>query len=516
MQQFNYHFLKHLSPALDTKLKGATLISCFSQNKNELILEFLQQDIPFYIKAILDGEVSLICFPEQYARAKKNSVDLFPQVFNRKVEKIEQFENERAFAIHLTQDFSLLFKLHGKLANVVFFNKQKATALFKSSLPNDLNIQLSELHRPIDQSVEAIKTSSYDLKSIFPTFDKHIHRTINNLGFQEANEERKEEILSSISAQLNQRLFYITFSPTCLWLIKPDSAYDDFQDPILASNVYANSFLSTYHLDRDKRVILGKVRSEIKKSKSYITKSKAKLSEIQHGRSYEELANIIMANLHMQVETGTKKIKLLDFYNNEEIEIKLNPRVSLQANAEVYYRKSKNQKIEIDQLQTNIDSKEAKLLELQSKLENVENVTSHKELKPYLSYQKQKDQGTKKNLPYTSVTIDGYEVRIGKNAKANDELTLKLSQKNDLWLHARDVAGSHVVIKSINNQDQYPDPVIEKAAQLAAWHSKRKSDTLCPVIYTLKKYITKSKGAPAGAVKVNQEKVVLVEPARSV
>ena len=100
---------------------------------------------------------------------------------------------------------------------------------------------------------------------------------------------------------------------------------------------------------------------------------------------------------------------------------------------------------------------------------------------------------------------------VGKNARYNDELTLKVANKNDLWLHAKDVAGSHVVIRDQAGK-KIPREVLEAAAQLAAWYSKRKTDSLCPVIYTPKKYIRKRKGDPPGAVVVEKEDVIMVVP----
>ncbi|MEQ8810389.1 MAG: hypothetical protein RIE59_15060, partial [Imperialibacter sp.] len=77
--------------------------------------------------------------------------------------------------------------------------------------------------------------------------------------------------------------------------------------------------------------------------------------------------------------------------------------------------------------------------------------------------------------------------------------------------HAKDVPGSHVVLKWRAGQN-FPKPVIEQAAALAAYYSKRKTDTLCPVIFTPKKWVRKPKGAHPGAVIVEREEVIMVEP----
>ncbi|MEL7006397.1 MAG: NFACT RNA binding domain-containing protein, partial [Bacteroidota bacterium] len=106
-----------------------------------------------------------------------------------------------------------------------------------------------------------------------------------------------------------------------------------------------------------------------------------------------------------------------------------------------------------------------------------------------------------------------FDIYIGKNARANDELLRKYAFKEDLWLHAKDVSGSHVLVKH-KAAKPFGAPVIEKAAQLAAYYSKRKNDTLCPVIYTPRKFVRKRKNDPPGAVVVEKEKVLLVEPVK--
>ncbi len=103
------------------------------------------------------------------------------------------------------------------------------------------------------------------------------------------------------------------------------------------------------------------------------------------------------------------------------------------------------------------------------------------------------------------------EILIGKNARNNDLLTQRYARKEDLWLHARDVSGSHVVIRRQAGK-KFPVNVIEKAAGIAAYYSKRKNDTLCPVIVTPKKYVRKTKDLLEGQVIVDKEEVVLIEP----
>jgi predicted ribosome quality control (RQC) complex YloA/Tae2 family protein len=105
--------------------------------------------------------------------------------------------------------------------------------------------------------------------------------------------------------------------------------------------------------------------------------------------------------------------------------------------------------------------------------------------------------------------VSGFSIWIGKNARSNDKM-LSLAHKDDIWLHAKSVAGSHVIIRA---QQKIPDKaVIEIAASFAAHQSKAKGSEWVPVIYTPKKYVRKAKNSPPGAVIVQKEQVVMVQP----
>ena len=167
-----------------------------------------------------------------------------------------------------------------------------------------------------------------------------------------------------------------------------------------------------------------------------------------------------------------------------------------------------------------VQHKESELKNLKAGLNSVEqklNVLKSKpDYKDLVKLTKQKEVKQKKekqeNLPYKVFHRDDFSIWVGKSAKHNDEL-LRRMHKHDIWLHARDVAGSHVLIKNPNNAVA-PVPVIEYAASLAAKFSKSKNESLAAVIYTKPAHIRKFKGALPGQVRVDREEVVLVEPAR--
>jgi len=146
-------------------------------------------------------------------------------------------------------------------------------------------------------------------------------------------------------------------------------------------------------------------------------------------------------------------------------------------------------------------------------IENLKGIEDVKSVRQYLKDNRLEETASEKQvaLPYRRFSIGGFEVLVGKSAANNDTLLREYGWKEDLWLHAKDVAGSHVLIKHQAGKN-IPETVVEKAAQVAAYYSKRKNDTLCPVIVTPRKYVRKSKGMLPGQVIVDREEVRMVAP----
>ncbi|HEX6590173.1 MAG TPA: NFACT RNA binding domain-containing protein, partial [Longimicrobiales bacterium] len=116
-------------------------------------------------------------------------------------------------------------------------------------------------------------------------------------------------------------------------------------------------------------------------------------------------------------------------------------------------------------------------------------------------------------LPYRRyVTSGGLEVRVGRSGRANDELTLHHSSPHDVWLHARDVAGAHVVLRWQERDAGPPKNDLVEAAILAALHSRSRTSGLVPVDWTRRKYVRKPRKAPPGRVLVERAQTLFVAP----
>ncbi len=499
----SYYFIRKLSHALEQKLLQWEFATCFSQNKDELIFGLVLGQDEFYIKCNFDPQVSLIDFPKDFKRARKNSIDLFPEIIGKTLTAVHQIDWDRSFYFDLSDGSRLIFKLHGRRSNILLLKNNEATKTFRKVLVNDQQTDSLTLSRNIsiqDPQAEDINLLRMLLGKGFPISASDtavLHRT--------------NELLAAETFYLHKTA---SGKPE-ISLIPPDQPDFQSDNPITICQELYLAFVRDFLFIQKKQSIEGLLRKRQSKIEKVIQSYALHLEKIKTRRSFEEVANIVMANLH-QFQPGLEKVVLEDFYTNQPIEIKIKRGQKPQIYAENLYRKAKNQKIEFQKTEESITTKEEELLIIMGELEELEKIDHFRSLNQFIRSKKldtSKGSDTDVHLPYREITFMGFQIRIGKNSKSNDELTLKHARKDDTWLHAKDVSGSHVVIKNAGNKT-IPTPVLEKAAALAAYHSKRKSDSLCPVIYTPKKYVRKRKGDPPGAVVVDREQVIMVRPSQ--
>ena len=117
----------------------------------------------------------------------------------------------------------------------------------------------------------------------------------------------------------------------------------------------------------------------------------------------------------------------------------------------------------------------------------------------------------KRAKPLRYISSDGYEILVGKSNLQNDELTLRTAEPTDLWMHTKDIPGSHVIIRT-NGQSELPEATMEEAANLAAFYSKAKNSSMVPVDYTQRKNIKKPNGAKPGMVIYLTNKTIYITP----
>lgn len=502
-----------MSNALDKKLRGFTVVSCFTQNKEELIIELNDSKTSFFIKASLASNFCCLSFPRVFNRARKNSVDLFPSLVLKKVIWVRQYNNERSFSLQLEGGSDLLFKMHGNRANIILFKNRIAVELFRNHLKTDLEIRLETLDRAIDFGKQHFIENHDRLKQVYFTLGKETWSYLTDLGFDQLQPEDKWALFNKTIAQLSDPEYLIVdYEGQLIFSLLPiGKIIKRNLDPIHAITEFFS--LRSIHaaFTSEKSAVLKLLHSQLLSSQNFIAKNLQKLHELISDTHYQVWADLLMANMHA-LKQGAETVSLENIYDeNKIITIKLKRDISPQKNAEVFYRKGKNQQIEIRKLKEAIGRRQVEVATLESKIREIENSNEQNQLRGIIGKEKQKKEKQVKPMPYHEVEFKGFRILIGRNAEGNDLLTLKYSFKDDLWLHAKDAAGSHVLIKHQSGKN-FPKDVIERAAQLAAYNSKRKNESLCPVTVTPKKFVRKRKGDPAGAVVVEKGEVMLVEP----
>ena len=207
------------------------------------------------------------------------------------------------------------------------------------------------------------------------------------------------------------------------------------------------------------------------------------------------------------LEEGAKQLEALNYYTNEMITIPLDPQLTAKENAEKYFNKYNKLKrtyealVElIEETKTEIDHLESISTSLDIALREDDLVELKEELTEY-GYIKRKRSDKKpkiKSKPFHYLSSDGYHMYVGKNNYQNDELTFKFATGNDWWFHAKGMPGSHVIVKS--NNEELPDRVFEEAGMLAAYYSNGRDNEKVEIDYLQKKNVKKPNGAAPGFV----------------
>lgn len=235
--------------------------------------------------------------------------------------------------------------------------------------------------------------------------------------------------------------------------------------------------------------------------------------------------DLLQANMYKMVR-GQSFIDVEDYYdNNKIIRIKLSPTLNPSQNVQKYYKDYRRAKTREEMLTVQIAKAKAELQYISAVQESLGRAESERELteirqelvdEGYLKNRNPKGRNKALKLlpPKEYTSSDGFTIYVGRNNKQNDKLTLKTARNYDMWLHTKDIPGSHVIIVSDNRE--ITDTAILEAASLAAYNSKAKESDNVPVDYTIVKNVSKPSGAKPGMVIYVNNKTVYVTPKESI
>ena len=264
------------------------------------------------------------------------------------------------------------------------------------------------------------------------------------------------------------------------------------------------------------------IKQEIDRLAKKLSLQEEKKAETNSGETFRVYGELITAYMYL-LKKGMNTAELENFNQaGTKLEVPLDPRLTPVENAQVYFKKYNKAKVAKVLVEEQIIKGRSEMAYLESVLSSLEQAVDlvdlhevHIELAE-TGYLKAKSQPRKKSAepvspPLSFVSPDGYTILVGKNNKQNDWLTLKTAGKDDMWLHTKNIPGSHVIIRKKAGA-QIPFSTIETAAKLAAFYSKARYSSQVPVDYTLVRQVKKPAGAKPGMVIYFEQQTIYVTP----
>jgi predicted ribosome quality control (RQC) complex YloA/Tae2 family protein len=256
---------------------------------------------------------------------------------------------------------------------------------------------------------------------------------------------------------------------------------------------------------------------------------KKKLSEdllnAENSEKYRLYGELLTANLHL-VRPGARSVTVTNYYDGNDISIPLDEKIGAPANAQRYFKKYSKARTAIHEKQTQLEDNDKDIAYLESVVQNIEaadsvplldSIRDELEQTGYLRRRQKASQRKRKAAkpePYRYALSDGTQVLVGRNNIENDWLTMKHASKTDVWMHTKDIPGSHVIVKLEDgrNVNDLPAEIIYEAASIAAYHSKASGSDNVPVDYVPVRYVKKPNGAKPGMVIFTHNQTVYVTP----
>ena len=511
-----YFTTRKIAQALATSLKDATLNQCFSTSTQEFVAEFVGKHDIYWLKISITKTCALCSLQVRNGELPKKRLAQFVELNDMQVLHVEAHFMERSFAIHFSNELSLIFKLYGGASNIILLKNGQATQAFKQNRSNDLERKTANFtpDKKIDFDIFSQISCIFELKKQLPFLNNGlIIKYLENANFDNLEtQEEKTILLENLSEYLANPVFYInkTTEGYEFTLLETEETAQtnllETEDALEATAFFARKYLTENRFSEAQTEQKKQIDPQIIKAQKAIENIDLAIAQLQAAVPKRHIADIIMANLG-NIKMGEESVVLPNFYaDNQPIKIGLKRDESPQKNAERYYQKGKKSHLELLNLEKKRLDAQEKLVVLNAQLQEVAQATNDKQLKI-----KQKIQPTTQelNLPYRLFEHKGTQIWVGKSAESNDEI-LRLAHKNDTWLHARGVAGSHVLVR--HAAKPLEKATLQIAADLAAYYSKGKTQAMCPVIYTPRKFVRKPKGAAAGAVLLEKESVIMATP----
>ncbi len=403
---------------------------------------------------------------------------------------------------------------------------------------NIMNIDEDSFSKMLEDSNQGLKAGKFIVKSFYgmsPFLSRELcHRAnLSENDFLGELDENKKKLLYIIISQLKKDIEDTNYS-TIVYADENSGEYLDFhcfkmthlQGRNLIDYDSANEILDVFYYEKAKFNSFKQKTSSLRKKISGLLDKNRK----KHGKLFQELkksenreiyktyGDLVIANIY-RINKDDEILEAVNYMDNSNVKIRLDKRLTPSQNAQKYYKRYNKLKTAEINLKEQIIITEENIEYLENILYNLESVSEtevFEEIKKelyetrYINTMDKKKSRTAKSKPIRLMSKDGFEILIGKNNIQNDLITFKMSHKDDLWLHAKNIPGSHVIVRAENRE--IPDSTIEEAASYAAYYSKSSKQKKVEVDYTPRHNLKKPKGSKPGFVIFHENYSLIIEP----
>lgn len=471
------------------------------------------------------------------------------------IEDISQTDLERIVSIEVRgineigdqENKSLVLEIMGRHSNVILLNEDKSTIInclkhvppfqnrYRSLIPGAPYIQ-----PPPQNKLDLLTTDSETfLKKLDfnqGKMDKQIVHAITGVSpfiakeFVYRAKLGSEKVYQAVYQQFQAEVKNNTFIPMIFNKPREDfhviaiSYLDDGKAYPSTSQMLDAFYSNKAERDRVKqqaRDLERLIKNEIDKNKRKLKIHEKTLKKVQSAEKQQKYGELLTANMHL-VNRGDTAITVIDYYDpaQNEITIELQSDKTPSENAQIYFKRYR--KLQAAQKSANIELKKAteELDYLEQLMQQIEigrdedilDIREELEEQGYIRKQIRRRKKRKKPTPEKFIASDGTEIYVGRNNKQNEYVTHKLANRNDIWLHALDIPGSHVIINASNPSEE----TLLEAAQLAAYYSKAGQSASVPIDYTEVRHVKKPSGAKPGFVTYSNQKTLSITPDESI
>ena len=491
--------------------------------KNNLIFQVKDNSTIFYLKDEKDPNTD---FQSKFLLSLKKYLQnsILINIRQEGFDRIVYFDFEKLNQFGDVEKYTLIIEIMGKASNIFLTSKNKIlSALYFTSIDVGNRVIMTG----------AKYTLPFEEKKISP-----IYLEAENFPFEtESFMEKIEGVGRAFALECSQdydtfKKYLFSYKPVMYEILNRGKiqkvlTYNEFsefsqkENKNLESengrkyfetlndglNDYFKTTITSNVISEKKKNLLKYVDSQIKKFKKIEKNIKVDLKKNENFENYKNIGDILAANMH-QIKYGIKKVTVFDFYNNQQITINLDPLLSPNDNLNFYYNKYNKGKRTISALNSrflDIQNEIKYFEEIKMFIEKENDFIGIEEIENELNLTNNGNKSKNKiklNKPkkrdLLSFDYNGFQIFVGRNNKENEEISFSKGQPNDIWLHIKDIPGSHVLI--LRNNQELPNDVLLHAANLACEYSKAKKGDKVTVDYCERKFVKKIKNSKPGNV----------------